>query len=53
MGSCFFKSGAEELKNPAPQGFFDFKVRDIRGKDFDFASLKGKKLTMVVNVACK
>ncbi len=32
--------------------FHDFKVKDIDGKDFDLASLKGKKV-MVVNVASK
>jgi glutathione peroxidase len=30
--------------------FYDFKVKTLEGKDFDFASLKGKKV-MVVNVA--
>lgn len=33
-------------------GFYDFKVKTIDGKDFDFASLKGKKV-MVVNTASK
>lgn len=32
--------------------FHDFKVKDIDGKDFDLASLKGNKV-MVVNVASK
>lgn len=32
--------------------FYSFKVSDIDGNDFDFASLKGKKV-MVVNVASK
>ncbi|WP_370525506.1 glutathione peroxidase [Dysgonomonas sp. 521] len=31
---------------------YDFKVKDIDGKDFDMASLKGKKV-LVVNVASK
>ena len=31
---------------------YQFKVKDIEGKEFDFASLKGKKL-MVVNTASK
>lgn len=30
--------------------FYDFKVKDIDGKEFDFSSLKGKKV-MVVNTA--
>jgi glutathione peroxidase len=33
-------------------GFYDFKVKTLEGKDFDFASLKGKKV-MIVNVASK
>lgn len=31
-------------------GFYDFKVRTLEGKEFDFSSLKGKKV-MVVNTA--
>ena len=34
------------------QGFYDFKVKTLEGKAFDFASLKGKKV-MVVNTASK
>ncbi len=34
------------------QSFYDFKVKDIDGKDFDLASLKGKKV-LVVNTASK
>ena len=34
------------------QGFYDFKVKTLEGKDFDFATLKGKKV-MVVNTASK
>jgi glutathione peroxidase len=34
------------------QGFYDFKVKTLEGKDFDFASLKGKKV-MIVNTASK
>jgi len=33
-------------------GFYDFKVKTLEGQDFDFSSLKGKKV-MVVNVASK
>jgi len=33
-------------------GFYDFKVKTIDGKEFDFASLKGKKV-MIVNTASK
>ena len=32
--------------------FYDFKVKTLDGKDFDFASLKGKKV-MIVNTASK
>ena len=32
------------------KSFYDFKVKDIEGNDFDFATLKGKKV-MVVNTA--
>ena len=35
-----------------PAGFYDFKVKTLEGKDFDFASLKGKKV-MIVNTASK
>ncbi|MCK7536073.1 MAG: glutathione peroxidase [Marinilabiliales bacterium] len=34
------------------KGFYDFKVKTLEGKDFDFSSLKGKKV-MIVNVASK
>lgn len=34
------------------QSFYDFKVKDIEGKDFDLSSLKGKKV-LVVNTASK
>ena len=33
-------------------GFYDFKVKTLEGDDFDFSSLKGKKV-MVVNTASK
>ena len=33
-------------------GFYSFKVKTLEGEDFDFASLKGKKV-MVVNTASK
>ena len=36
----------------AQTGFYGFKVTDIDGKEFDMASLKGKKV-LVVNVASK
>jgi glutathione peroxidase len=36
----------------AQSGFYSFKVKTLEGDDFDFASLKGKKV-MVVNTASK
>jgi glutathione peroxidase len=33
-------------------GFYDFRVKTLEGKDFDFSSLKGKKV-MIVNTASK
>ena len=33
-------------------GFYDFKVKTLEGGDFDFSSLKGKKV-MIVNTASK
>jgi glutathione peroxidase len=34
------------------QNIYQFKVQDLEGKEFDFASLKGKKI-LVVNTASK
>ena len=34
------------------QTIFQFKVKNIEGEDFDFSSLKGKKV-MIVNTASK
>ena len=36
----------------AQQSFYDFKVKDIEGNNFDLSSLKGKKV-LVVNTASK
>jgi glutathione peroxidase len=33
-------------------GFYDFKVKTLEGKNFDFSSLKGKKV-LIVNTASK
>ena len=33
-------------------GFYDFKVKTLEGGNFDFATLKGKKV-MIVNTASK
>jgi hypothetical protein len=53
MAKLVFKSGSEGLPKQITPSFFDFKVRDIRGKEFSFDYLKNKKLILVVNVACK
>jgi len=34
------------------QGIYDFKVKTLEGADFDFSTLKGKKI-MIVNTASK
>lgn len=41
-----------EQKPTEVQTIYQFKVTDIEGKEFDFASLKGKKI-MIVNTASK
>jgi glutathione peroxidase len=46
---AFFGSYAQDLK---PDGFYDFVVKDIDGKEFKLRDLKGKKV-MVVNTASK
>lgn len=33
------------------QSIFDFKVKDIKGSDFDMSSLRGKSAYLIVNVA--
>jgi glutathione peroxidase len=37
---------------PQTTGFYDFKVKTLEGNDFDFSTLKGKKV-MIVNTASK
>lgn len=41
---------ASDDVNPSVKTIFEFKVTDIKNAEFDFASLKGKKI-MVVNTA--
>ncbi|QYJ67775.1 glutathione peroxidase [Flavobacterium litorale] len=43
---------AEKTETMAKATIYQFKVKDLYGKDFDFATLKGKKL-MIVNTASK
>lgn len=40
----------EQNKVTTAQNIYQFKVKDIEGKEFDFATLKGKKI-MIVNTA--
>jgi len=42
----------EKNKTMTKQSIYQFKVTDLSGKEFDFASLKGKKI-MIVNTASK
>jgi glutathione peroxidase len=42
----------KETKMEDTQSIYQFKVKDLSGKEFDFASLKGKKI-LVVNTASK
>jgi glutathione peroxidase len=43
---------AKSEKTMEKQSIYQFKVTDLSGKEFDFASLKGKKI-LVVNTASK
>ena len=52
MGCVFFKSGSDKIR-PEDIEFFSFKIKDINRKIVDFATFKGKKAFMIVNVACK
>src|SRR5690606_17932225 len=42
----------EKNKTMSKQNIYQFKVTDLSGNEFDFASLKGKKV-MIVNTASK
>ncbi len=41
---------AQKEKVMKAENIYQFKVKDIEGNDFDFATLKGKKM-MIVNTA--
>ena len=43
-------SGEQKTNKMVQESIYQFKVKDIEGKEFDFSSLKGKKV-MVVNTA--
>lgn len=46
------KTKVTSEKPTAMKTIYDFKVKDLSGNDFDFATLKGKKV-MIVNTASK
>ena len=48
----FFNCILSQTNNQVPKSIHNFNVQDIYGNDFDFKSLKGKKV-MVVNTASK
>lgn len=63
IGSCFAcqqnqaqtankKSTVENNKKMTKETIYQFKVKDLEGNDFDFSTLKGKKI-LVVNTASK
>ena len=43
-------SGEQKINKMIQESIYQFKVKDIEGKEFDFSSLKGKKV-MIVNTA--
>lgn len=49
---CLFYSSlfSQDVMNAKPQSIYQYVVEDIDGKDFDFSTLKGKKI-MIVNTA--
>jgi glutathione peroxidase len=48
----FWSSQSQTTTTMKQQTIYQFKVEDLSGKSFDFASLKGKKI-MIVNTASK
>jgi glutathione peroxidase len=52
LNLLFFLSAFTLAGFAQSSGFYDFKVKTLEGADFDFSSLKGKKV-MVVNTASK
>lgn len=46
------KAPTQNNKTMAKGNIYQFKVKDLEGNDFDFASLKGKKI-LIVNTASK
>ena len=52
ISSCTLKAQDTAETPTKAQSIHTFKVKDIDGKEFDFASLKGKKI-LIVNTASK
>jgi len=52
LGLLFFMMLFSMTGFSQTSGFYDFKVKTLEGSDFDFATLKGKKV-MIVNTASK
>ena len=48
----FINLGNCQNDNAMDQTIYQFKVKDIKGKTFDFENLRGKKI-MIVNTASK
>jgi len=46
------KAPTQKNNKMAKENIYQFKVKDLEGNDFDFASLKGKKV-LIVNTASK
>ena len=53
LSACVNKGSYKSQNNDLMgKSIYDFKVEDLSGEEFDFASLKGKKI-MIVNTASK
>jgi cytochrome oxidase Cu insertion factor (SCO1/SenC/PrrC family) len=49
----FMKNGTDKFGKSAANSIFDFTLKDIDGKPFNLADLKGKKKAfLLTNVAC-
>ena len=46
------KASTQNKKTMAKETIYQFKVKDLQGNDFDFSTLKGKKV-LIVNTASK
>jgi len=52
LNLCCWKTGSEEV-GLVQKNLFEIQIKDIWGKPMDLRYLKEKRLTMIVNVACK